>query len=98
MAVPMIGELNELYKGADSGALACMVAKLAVEKSLTSRLDETRQALQARLMAALKEFRLLHGASVRTPNRLIFPDTLKYLPLWTLGILKSAALRCEGMR
>ena len=37
---------------------------------------------------ALKEFRLLHAASMRGAvpmNKLIFPPALKYLPLWSLG-------------
>eukprot|EP00798_Chlamydomonas_sp_ICE-L_P002521 gene2521-5474_t len=42
LSVPVVGELSDLYKGCDSAALACMLAKVSVEKSLTSTLDETR--------------------------------------------------------
>jgi protein transport protein SEC24 len=46
------------------------------------------------VVAALKEFRLLNANIIRGPtNRLIFPDTLRYLPLFALGIIKTAALR-----
>lgn len=59
--MPVVTELADLYRAADGSALACMLAKLAVEKSLTSRLDETRTALQARVLSTLKEFRLMHA-------------------------------------
>ena len=43
------------------------------------------QALTQRLTAALKEFRVMHAPNFRANNRLIFPPTLRLLPLWTLG-------------
>ncbi|MEW5302407.1 MAG: hypothetical protein WDW36_005198 [Sanguina aurantia] len=93
MAVPVVQELSEMYKAADGAALACLMAKLAVEKSLCARLDETRGSVTTKLVSALKEFRLMHASSLRQSNKIIYPDTLKYLPLWCLGITKSAALR-----
>jgi protein transport protein SEC24 len=46
------------------------------------------------VVATLKEFRLLHANLLRGPtNRLIFPETMRYLPLFALGIMKTAALR-----
>ncbi len=44
-------------------------------------------------MQTFKEFRLIHSSSVRQPNRLIFPEALRYLPLWSLAATKCAALR-----
>jgi protein transport protein SEC24 len=59
-----------------------------------SRLDETRQALFTRLSAALREFRFMNAnAALRQPNKLIFPETYKYMPIFTLGLVKCAALR-----
>lgn len=43
-----------------------------------------------------KEFRLLHAAHLRSPSRLALPDSLRLLPLLTLGLLKGAALRGSG--
>lgn len=166
---------------ADSASLATLTAKLAVEKSLTARLDETRQFLHTKVgvwvlgfgvggvggerrgagegdrlrppqtrkhmctcthmhacavsstgapplgsapcrprsppttlpkqpttsstlpnrpstdhpqvCGVLKEFAIMNASAIRQPNKLIFPETLKYLPLWSLGTLKCAALR-----
>ncbi|EFJ52467.1 hypothetical protein VOLCADRAFT_72688 [Volvox carteri f. nagariensis] len=94
MAVPVVSELSDLYNNTDAGAMSCMLAKLSVEKYLSSRLDETRQSLHLRLSGALKEFRLMNAsAAMRTPNKFIFPETYKYLPIWTLGLMKCAAFR-----
>eukprot|EP00798_Chlamydomonas_sp_ICE-L_P002520 gene2520-5473_t len=44
-------------------------------------------------MSSMKEFRILNASvASRTPNKLIYPESLRYLPLWSLGLLKSAAL------
>ena len=45
------------------------------------------QALTHRATAGLKEFRLMHAAHFRAHNKIIFPPTLRLLPLWTLGEL-----------
>eukprot|EP00877_Chromochloris_zofingiensis_P002473 jgi/Chrzof1/12226/Cz06g26070.t1 len=93
MAIPIVTDLSEMYRAADGGAIATMLAKLGVEKSLTAKLEDTRQALQAKVGAALKEYRLLHSAHARTPMALIYPESLKFLPVFTLGLIKSTAFR-----
>lgn len=94
MSVPVVNELGDLYRAADAAASAALLAKLAVERSLGSRLDETRAQLQQKVAAALKEFRLLNAsAASRLPSKLLFPDTLRHLPLWALGAIKCATLR-----
>lgn len=50
--------------------------------------------LQAKLSLTLKEYRLLHGAHVRNPGALIYPSTLRYMPAYLLGLVKSTAFRC----
>lgn len=51
-------------------------------------------AVQLKLSAALREYRLLHGAAVRNPGALVYPSSLRYLPAYVLGLVKSTALRC----
>ena len=159
MSLPAVGELHQLYAAADEGAIAALLAKLAVEKSYVAKLDETRQARPARTRpaqgvladaalggttcrpkdhvqtatglsdprfaasqptyygpggirshpmgkgemftqalthrttAGLKEFRLMHAAHFRAHNKIIFPPTLRLLPLWTLG---EAFMGCDS--
>ena len=43
ISVPVVSELHQLYAAADEGAIVTLLAKLAIEKSYTAKLDETRQ-------------------------------------------------------
>ncbi len=36
---------------------------------------------------------MMHAAQLRGGGRLIFPEQLRYLPIFTLGLLKSTAIR-----
>ena len=42
-SLPILGELHQLYAATDEGAVTTLLAKLAVEKSQTAKLEETRQ-------------------------------------------------------
>lgn len=48
LAVPIAQDLNAMYAGADAGAIAAVLAKLAVEKSLHGKLDVSDK-IRARL-------------------------------------------------
>lgn len=51
-ALPVVSELAPLYAGADQGAIAALLAKLGVERSLHQKLDQVRSELQLRVMQA----------------------------------------------
>ncbi|CAL8469171.1 g8712 [Coccomyxa elongata] len=97
MAMPVVTEVQDLFRAVDGGATLALLAKLAMEKASTSKLDDTRSAIQTKLVLALREYRLLHASASRGTtlphNKLIFPPTLRYLPVWILGLLKTPALR-----
>jgi hypothetical protein len=48
---------------------------------------------QAKLVGALKEYRMLVGAASRQPNALVYPEQLRFLAAHTLGLMKCSALR-----
>lgn len=48
--LPVVTDVSELYKTADGGAMATLIAKLAIEKSYSSKLEETRNAIQVRVL------------------------------------------------
>ncbi|CAM6099065.1 unnamed protein product [Calypogeia fissa] len=93
MAAPVTADLGEMYRSADVGAITSIMSRLAIEKSLVSKLEDARQATQARLVKSLREYRNLFAVQHRTAGRLIFPESLRLLPLYVLGINKSLALR-----
>lgn len=49
--------------------------------------------IQLKLVKSFKEYRNLYAVQHRLGGRLVFPDSLKYLPLYALALCKSWALR-----
>lgn len=98
LSVPVVSELIDLYKSCDAGCTAALMAKVNVEKTFTSKLDVVRSNVQQSLCNALKEYRMLHmrGTAAPQPGSMVLPEKLKVLPVLTLGLLKSAALRGTG--
>lgn len=94
LAVPVVSDLGEMFRKVDGGAMAAMTAKLAVERSYSATLEESRQSLQNKVGQALREYRLMHGSAARgVYNRLLLPESLRLFPLFTLAAAKHAALR-----
>lgn len=133
LALPVTAELGDLYRASDGGGAAALLGKLAVEKALMSKLDDTRGALQvghrvvweqmrsahnseqqpppkppsvgspslhpldqtpqAKVVGALKEYRMLVGAAGRAPSALVYPEQLRFLAAYALGLIKSSAFR-----
>ncbi|KAJ6727109.1 SEC24-RELATED PROTEIN [Salix purpurea] len=92
-AVPVVTDLGEMYRHADTGAIVSLFARLAIEKSLSHKLEDSRSSVQLRIVKALREFRNLHAVQHRLGGRMIYPESLKLLPLYGLALSKSAALR-----
>ncbi|XP_068650337.1 protein transport protein SEC24 A-like [Aristolochia californica] len=92
-AAPVVSELSEMYRYADCGAIVSVLSRLGIEKTLSSKLEDARHAVQLRIVKGLKEYRNLYSVQHRLGGRMIFPETLKLLPLYGLAICKSAPLR-----
>lgn len=93
-AAPVTSDLNEMYRGADTGAIVMLMSRLALEKSLVSKLDDVRQQqVQARLVRALREYQNMFGVQHPLTGRLIYPESLKLLPLYCLSLYKCIPLR-----
>ncbi|CAI8615333.1 unnamed protein product [Vicia faba] len=93
MAVPVVTDLADLYRLADTGALVSLFSRLANEKTLSQKLEDARSAVQLRIVKALKEYRNLYAVQHRLANRMIYPESLKFLMLYGLALCRSMALR-----
>lgn len=60
---------------------------------MSYKLEEARNAIQLRIVKALKEYRKLYAVQHRVGSRMIYPESLKYLPLYGLSLTKSTPLR-----
>ncbi|XP_074276585.1 protein transport protein SEC24 A-like isoform X1 [Silene latifolia] len=92
-AAPVVSDLGEMYRQADTGALVSVLSRLAIEKTLSSKLDDARTYLLKIVVKALKEYRNLHAVQHRLAGRMIYPESLKCLPLYMLALCKSTPLR-----
>ncbi|XP_009629419.1 protein transport protein SEC24 A-like isoform X3 [Nicotiana tomentosiformis] len=92
-AAPVVSDLGEMYRLADTGAIVSLFTRLAIEKALASKLEEARSFIQLRIVKALREYRDLHAVQHRLGGRMIYPESLKCLPLYGLALCKSIAFR-----
>ncbi|KAK9125151.1 hypothetical protein Scep_013997 [Stephania cephalantha] len=92
-AAPVVTDLGDMYRQADVGAIMSLFSRLAIEKTLSYKLEDARQSVQLRIVKALKEYRNLYAVQHRLAGRLIYPESLKFLPLYGLALLKSIPLR-----
>lgn len=94
-AVPVVADLGEMYRQADTGAIVTLLSRLAIEKTLSHKLEDARNAVQTKIVKALREYRNLYAVQHRLGGRMIYPESLKFLPLYGLALCKSTPLR-EG--
>ncbi|XP_027363227.1 protein transport protein Sec24-like At3g07100 isoform X2 [Abrus precatorius] len=92
-AAPVVTDLVEMYRHADTGAMLSLLSRLAIEKTLSHKLEEARSALQLRIVKGLREYRNVYPVQHRLANRMIFPESLKFLPLYGLALCRSTPLR-----
>ncbi|KAL5574563.1 hypothetical protein UlMin_016262 [Ulmus minor] len=92
-AAPVVTDLAEMYRQADTGAIVSLLSRLAIEKTLSSKLEDARNSLQLRITKALKEYRNLYSVQHRLGGRIIYPESLKFLLLYGLSLYKSTPLR-----
>ncbi|XP_039029308.1 protein transport protein Sec24-like At3g07100 [Hibiscus syriacus] len=92
-AAPVVTDLGEMYRQADTGAIVSLSSRLAIEKTLTNKLEDARNSLQLRIVKALREYRNLYAVKHRLGERMIYPESLKFLCLYGLALSKSVPLK-----
>ncbi|XWS09704.1 hypothetical protein CRYUN_Cryun39dG0012100 [Craigia yunnanensis] len=92
-AAPVVTDLGEMYRQADTGAIVSLFCRLAIEKTLTNKLEDARNSLQLRIVKALREYRNLYSVQHRLGARMIYPESLKFLCLYGLALSKSVPLK-----
>ncbi|XP_048764632.2 protein transport protein Sec24A-like isoform X2 [Ostrea edulis] len=92
LCLPVTNQLSEIYAGADQQAIAGLLAKMAVDRSVTSSLSDARDALINAAMDSVASF----GSTIPPAQRigsLPISYTLRMLPVFILALLKSKAFR-----
>ncbi|EEP80589.1 SEC24 protein [Uncinocarpus reesii 1704] len=93
LALPSTQSLADVYAAADQTAIATYFSHKAVERTLSSGLEQARDAVQAKIIELLSTYRKeLAGGSV-SGGGLQFPSNLRGLPLLFLALIKNLGLR-----
>ncbi|XP_066498556.1 protein transport protein Sec24B isoform X2 [Hoplias malabaricus] len=91
LCLPVVNQVSDLFAGADVQAITCLLANMAVDRSVSSSLSDARDALVNAVVDSLEAFRT-NGSNLQ-PAGLIAPAGLRLFPLYVLALLKQKALR-----
>eukprot|EP00070_Physeter_catodon_P041077 XP_028347971.1 protein transport protein Sec24B isoform X5 [Physeter catodon] len=91
LCLPVVSSLADVYAGADVQASICLLANMAVDRSISSSLSDARDALVNAVVDSLSAY----GSTVSNLQHsgLIAPSSLKLFPLYVLALLKQKAFR-----
>lgn len=93
LALPTTSNLSELYASADQVAIATLLANKAVERCITHSLENSREAVFAKLVEIFSAFKAgMTAAGAGASAQLSISENLKMLPALILGLLKNVSL------
>ncbi|KAM7441154.1 Protein transport protein Sec24B [Porites harrisoni] len=92
LALPITNKLADIYATADVQAIATLLAKMAVDRTLSSSLGDAREALMNACIDTLGVYRT-SVANQPQSSGLLAPHSLRLLPLFILAIMKHVAFR-----
>ncbi|XP_071598782.1 protein transport protein Sec24B isoform X2 [Heliangelus exortis] len=91
LCLPVVSSLTDVYAGADVQAIVCLLANMAVDRSVSSSLSDARDALVNAVVDSLAAY--MATASNLQQSMLMAPNSLKLFPLYVLALLKQKAFR-----
>ncbi|GFR98794.1 SEC24 family, member A [Elysia marginata] len=96
LCVPVTNQLSEIFAGADQQAIAALLAKMAVDRSLNSAISDARDAMMNASLDALGAYAQQIPSSQRNSSTILAPYSLRLMPLYMLAMLKSVAFSLAG--
>ena len=88
--LPVVQDIKDLYRHIDQGAMANLLARMAVERALTSKLEDARDALVNKCVDMLGVYRANFTSG---QGQLVVDECFKLLPVLILAMIKHRALR-----
>jgi protein transport protein SEC24 len=93
-AYPTTSNLSEVFASADQVAIATLLANKAVERCITHKLEDARDALFTKLVEILQAYKAsMTAAGAGASAQLAISENLKMLPVLVLGLLKNVGIR-----
>uniref|UniRef100_UPI00358F882D protein transport protein Sec24A-like isoform X2 n=1 Tax=Myxine glutinosa TaxID=7769 RepID=UPI00358F882D len=90
LCLPVVTTVQDVHAGADSQAITCLLAKMAVDRTVSSSLSDARDAL---VNAAIDFLSASRTAGIGSGQSALFASySLRLLPLYILALLKQPAI------
>eukprot|EP01134_Creolimax_fragrantissima_P003449 CFRG3449T1 len=96
LALPVVDNIDAVFAGADQMALTALLAKMAVDRALVSKLTDAREAIVNVLVDSSGAYKQNSRGGSGQPG-FPAPTNLVSFPLMMLGVLKHPALRLGAM-
>ncbi|CDH49202.1 protein transporter sec24 [Lichtheimia corymbifera JMRC:FSU:9682] len=94
LCLPVTSSISEIYANANEQALAGYLTNKAIERALSSKLDDARDAIVNKLVDILGIYKShVQGSAPGSTPQLTAPNNLKLLPLLALCLIKHDGLR-----
>jgi len=87
--LPVTSGLNALYESADVDTCVNLLGRVALDTAMASGLQAGLEKLQMGCLEVLRAYRSLCPPHAKSTATLLLPETLKLLPIYTLGLMKS---------
>lgn len=92
LALPTTNSLSDLYASADEIAIATFLASKAVEKTMSSKLEDAREMVTKQLVDILSTYKSsMTGGGGGASAQLATAENMKMLPLLCLGLIKHVS-------
>ncbi|KAM9331260.1 protein transport protein Sec24B [Gastrophryne carolinensis] len=91
LCLPVVNSLPDVFVGADVQAVTCLLASMAVDRSISSSISDARDALVNAVVDSLSSYN--STLSNLQQSTLLAPNSLKLFPLYILALLKQKAFR-----
>ncbi len=89
-ALPTTSNLSEVFASADQVAIGTLLANKAVERCITHKLEDSRDALFNKMVEILTAYKAsMTAAGAGASAQLAISENLKMLPVLILGLLKN---------
>ncbi|KAG0172660.1 COPII subunit [Apophysomyces sp. BC1034] len=94
LCLPVTNSIAELYGSANQQAIITYLANKGVERGITSKLDDARDAITNKVVDLLGVYKThVLGSGQGSTPQLTVPDNLKLLPALALALIKHDGLR-----
>jgi len=95
LALPTTSNLSEIFASADQIAIVTLLANKAVERSLTHKLEDSRDYVFQKLVEVFITYKAsMTAAGAGASAQLAISENMKMLPVLVLGLLKNVSVIC----